>query len=219
MKAKPMKKHSLAVLGSLVATMALLLAHPPLSAQTLTRYEAQFGSKVSIDGTSTVHDWTVEGQIIGGYLELDPAFSLDPAKPAAPGKVNAKVTVTIPVRSLKSGKTSMDAVMQEAMKMPQFSKIEYVLTELVLRDPPKTGEPMRFNSNGELTVSGVKKTIGMPVGIESMGEGKLKVTGTVPLKMTAFGIKPPAPKLALGLITTGDDVKITFTWIIAVPKK
>ena len=32
------------------------------------------------------------------------------------------------------------------------------------------------------------------------------------VKMTSFGIQPPAPKIALGLISTGDDVKIAFEW-------
>jgi hypothetical protein len=33
--------------------------------------------------------------------------------------------------------------------------------------------------------------------------------------MTSFGIQPPAPKIALGLISTGDDVKLTFDWVTA----
>jgi hypothetical protein len=43
----------------------------------------------------------------------------------------------------------------------------------------------------------------------------LKFSGTTALKMTDFGIQPPAPSLALGLIKTGDDVKITFEWLTA----
>jgi hypothetical protein len=38
------------------------------------------------------------------------------------------------------------------------------------------------------------------------------------VKMTDFGIEPPAPKIALGAIKTSDDVKLTFEWITA-PKK
>lgn len=207
--------------GLLVAAMALLLADRSLLAQTSTRYEAQFGSKVTIAGTSTIHDWTADGQIIGGYLELDSAFPIDPAqKTAAPGKVNAKASVSIPVRSLKcSSGATMDAVMQNAMNMEKFPKIEYALKELALRDATEAGKPMRFNSEGELTVSGVKQSIHMPVTIESLAGGKLKITGTVPLKMTDFKIQPPAPKLAMGMIRTGDDVQITLTWLIAVPAK
>ena len=45
------------------------------------------------------------------------------------------------------------------------------------------------------------------------GKTKLKVIGTTALKMTDFGISPPAPDIGLGLIKTGDDVKLTFEWV------
>jgi len=214
-------KTNFTTIGFLAAATVLLLAGR-LPAQTFTRYQAEFaGSKVTIAGTSTIHDWTAEGQLIGGSLELDSAFPVDPAqKTAAPGKVNAKVSVTIPVRSLKcSSGPAMDTVMQNAMTMEKYPKIEYTLKELALRDPTEAGKPMRFNSEGELTVCGVKKVIRMPVTIEPAGAGKLKIVGTVPLKMTDFKIQPPAPKLALGMIKTGDDVQISLTWMIAVPAK
>ena len=99
--------------------VALLLAGS-LPAQTFTRYEAQppgSGTKVKIDGDSTVHKWAMEGSIIGGYLELDSATQLDPAQAGLkPGKIPARAVVSIPIRSIKSGKTKMDSVMQEAMK-------------------------------------------------------------------------------------------------------
>jgi hypothetical protein len=51
-----------------------------------------------------------------------------------------------------------------------------------------------------------------------LGNGKLKISGRTFLKMTSFKIDPPAPKLALGLIKTGDDVKIQFDWVVAARK-
>jgi polyisoprenoid-binding protein YceI len=180
------------------------------------RYDAQPGSKIKIDGTSTVHDWTVEGQIIGGFLELDPSFDFNSPKP---GKVNAKVQATVPARSLRNSKNykGMDERMHEALKVKEYPKIEYKLTELTLKEA-KAGEPLRFDSKGELTVSGVTQTLSMPVTMEKQ-DGKLKTSGDLSLKMTSFKIDPPAPKVALGLISTGDDVKIRFEWLTAMPQK
>jgi polyisoprenoid-binding protein YceI len=183
-----------------------------VSAQDLTRFAAQPGSKVKIDGTSTVHDWTVEGGIIGGVLELDSKFVGDPTK-AQPGKVPAKVEAVIPVRSLKSGKKSMDDIMMGAMKQAQHPQIKYRLTELTLKEPPKSAEgPFTFDSKGELTVSGVTNKVSFPVTMTRVEKNRMKTTGTTNVKMTSFGIQPPAPKIALGLISTGDDVKLTFEW-------
>jgi len=197
-----------------------LLAAGTLSAQELTRFDAQPGSKVKIDGTGNIHDWTVEGQIIGGHMELDPAFLADPQKVAAGTKVNAKVEATVPVRSIKSGKKTMDEVMHDAMHQTTFPKVEYRLKELTLKEAPKAATgPYVFDSVGDLTISGVTNSIKMPVTIARLDKDQLKTTGSSVVKMTAYGIKPPSPKLALGLITTGDDVTVTFEWLTAPAAK
>lgn len=198
--------------------MALIVAIP-LSAETWVRYQARPGSKLRLDGTSTVHDWTVEGQIIGGFMELESNFSLDSGKaPPSGGKVNAKVEVDIPVRSLKSGKKLMDDIMHGAMKQEEHPKIQYRLKELSLL-PVKQGEPLKFDSTGDLTVAGVTKNVKMQVTMEPLAQERVKVTGSTNLKMTDFGIKPPAPAVGLGLIRTADDVKITFEWLTARQKE
>ena len=51
-----------------------------------------------------------------------------------------------------------------------------------------------------------------------LGEKKYKVTGSTNLKMTSFKVEPPAPKIALGMIKTGDDVKLIFDWMLAQRK-
>ena len=194
-------------LVSLIAALALTAT--AAFAQTVT-YTATPGSKLKMDGTSTLHDWTMETSLIGGSLEWDAAFDAAPK----PGKINATVKSIILVRSLKSGKSSMDAVMQDAMKAEKNPKIEYKLTELTLKEAPKSAtDAMTFDSKGEITVSGVTKPLAMTVTITRVDAGKLKITGTTPLKMSAFGITPPAPAVGLGLIKTGDDVKISFEWV------
>ena len=176
-------------------------------------YAAQAGNKVKSDGTSTIHDGTVEGTLIGGYVEFDPAF--DPANPK-PGKVGCRTSVIIPVRQLKSGKTPMDNIMYDAMKQREFPRIEYRVSEMTLKEAPKSAtDPVQFDTVGDLVVSGVTNKITMPVSMHRWEAGKLKFSGSVTVKMTSFGIQPPAPKVAAGLITTGDDVKLTFDWVTA----
>jgi polyisoprenoid-binding protein YceI len=192
---------------------ALLLAFAVCAGAENVRYEARPGSKVKIDGTSTIHDYTVESSIIGGFIEFDSNFPLDPSKETGDLKVTPKVDVSIPVRSIKSGKSLMDDVMHDAMKVKDFSTIKYTLKEMKPKER-KAGDPLQFDTKGDLTVSGVTKEIDMVVTMEPTGN-KLKTTGTKALKMTDFGIKPPAPAVGLGLIKTSDDVKISFEWITA----
>ena len=186
-------------LGGILAT---------LSAEAV-RYEAEpGGSKMKIDGTSTLHDWTVECGVIGGFMELDATF---PAGSATPSAVTPRVEVSIPVRQLKSGKKSMDSVMHDAMKQEKFPKIEYKMIGL----KPKAGTAGQFDATGALTIAGVTKTNTRAVTIARADGNKLKVTGGTAFKMTEFGIKPPSPDVPglSALIKTGDDVKLSFEWI------
>ena len=215
-----MKHGHLVATGNLTMALTLLLI-PSLRSENWTRYDAQPGGKVRIEGTSTMHDWTVEGRIIGGYMELDSSFPLDSSiGKVSDLKVKPKVQVKIPVRSLKSKTSLMDSVMHNAMKQEQHSTIEYRLIEMKpSQQEHKLGTPLQFDATGVLTVAGVTRTNTMPVSINPIDKTRLTVTGNTAMKMTDFGITPPAPKLALGAIKTGDDVMIFFEWLTAQRKE
>jgi len=204
---------------TLAFVLAGLFLAGGLSAQDTVRYSSKPGSKIKIEGTSTIHDWTVETTLLGGFMELGPDFPIDPSKNPAPGKVNAKVETLIFVSSIKSGKKNMDDVMYETMKQKDFPKITYKLQGLTLKETPKPGQPMLFDSVGILNVAGLVTTNALQVTMEPQDNGeKILVKGNTTLKMTDFGMKPPAPTIGLGLIKTGDEVKVSFEWFTAKAK-
>ena len=132
-----------------------------------------------------------------------------------PAAAKPKVELFMPVRSFKSYTKKMDEVMQEHMNEPKFKRIEYKLTELKPKPAAGATGALQFEAVGNLTISGTTKPHTMPVTIEKK-DGKLKVTGKTALKMTNFGVKPPAPTIAgMSLIKTGDDITITFEWLTA----
>ena len=226
-----MKKHIL-ISGNI--TLLLLAAMTLQAADQKTTYAARSGSKMRIEGTSNIHDWQVESPFIGGLMEVGPGFPTEPGQAVTPGKVEAKVDAFITVRSLKSLKEdgrpysdAMDGIMwqnlkgteDEVTKKVPYPKIEYRLSELVLKEAPKAKDgPYVFDAKGELALAGVTNKISMPVNVTPMADKKLKITGTLTLKMTDFKIDPPAPKIAMGFIKTGDPVKLIFEWILA-PRK
>jgi hypothetical protein len=226
-----MKKHTF-IAGNIA--LLLVAAFSLQAADSKTTYAARSGSKMRIEGTSNVHDWQVEGTIIGGFMEVGPGFPAEPGQTATPGKMDAKAEAFISVRSLRSVEKdgrpysdAMDGIMYEKLKASEdpttkkvpYPKIEYRLTELVLKEAPKVKDGAYvFDTKGDLMVAGVTKNISMPVNVTPMADKKLKVTGSISIKMTDFKIEPPAPKIALGLIKTGDDVKLIFEWMLA-PRK
>jgi hypothetical protein len=185
----------------------------PAAAQTV-RYEAQqAGSKVRIEGTSTLHDWTVDSPAIGGFMEADSGFPESALKDSNAAKPN--VQVFIAVDTLKSFDEVMDEVMQDHLDMSKHPRIEYRLVELKPTSAAGAAGPLKFDAVGALTVSGTTQTNTMPVTIERIDKTKLKITGSTHLKMTDFGVEPPAPRiLGMPVIKTGDDIKVSFEWLL-----
>jgi hypothetical protein len=226
-----MKNRTL-IAGTIALSLLATVSLP--AADQMTTLAARSGGKMRIEGTSNIHDWQVESSIIGGLMEVGPNFPMEPGQTVTPGKVEAKAEVFVQVRSLKSiekdGKPysdAMDGIMYEKLRATEdpatkkipCPRIEYRLSELVLKEAPKTKDGAYvFDSKGELAIAGVTNKITMVVNVLPLGEKKLKVTGTTTLKMTDFKIEPPSPKIALGLIKTGDPVKLIFEWMLG-PKK
>lgn len=196
----------------LFQSAAAVLLAAAVHAETITYQAVPRGSMMKINGTSTIHEWEVESQVIGGRMELDSNFPLDPSKePPKDLKVSPTVKVLIPVRQLKSGKSPMDTVMHNAMNIETHPTIEYSLLEMTSKG--KTNNGLVFGTKGTITCNGVTRTNEFDVVMTKVDEKKIKVSGTTKCKMTDFKIDPPAPKIALGAIKTGDDVKLTFEWL------
>jgi len=207
--------------AGLAALMLTVGSLAPADAQT--KYSGQPNtSSVKIDGTSTEHDWEMEGKMIGGTVEFGPGLKLDASQTTIAGlqdgKVPVKVHALIPVQSVHSKAEHlpevMDHLMQNALKADDFGRIEYTLTEMTFKGPHAAGQPFEFDTTGELSIAGVTNKVSFPVTIAPVDSKKIKVKAVVPLKMTSYKIDPPAPKIAAGLFRTGDDIKITIDWTL-----
>ena len=109
----------------IVAGAAALLLAASAAAQTI-RFEAQPANcKLKMEGTSTIHNWTVESTNVNGFIEADANFPESALKDPAAAK--PAIHVSIPVSTLKSYADAMDAVMQDHLNMEQYPLIEYRL--------------------------------------------------------------------------------------------
>lgn len=201
-----------------IAGLTLALA-ANLNAAEVIRYEGQpTGSKIRMDGDSSIHRWYAESPLISGSLEFEKGFVLDAVKP---GPVPAKVQASIPVRTFMSSGTpqrSMNNVMYDALNAKQFPRIDFRLDTLECKEAAKDKAPAKFQAKGHLAVMGTTNPVTLAVTMEAPDKEKLlvKTVEKVKLKMTDFKVVPPKLNLGIIKITTDDNLEIGFEWMTAV---
>lgn len=206
------------------ATLAMLVCAATVgAADAPIQYKAvPNGNTVLIQGTSTLHPWEMKGLLIGGSMEIPAGVVFDTNQATIPGlkdgKLSSAVKVNIPVRTIRSEADHlpeyMERLMQEHLKATNFATISYHASELELQTPHKPGEPFTFDAAGELAIAGVTNKVDFPVTISPVDADKIKVHGQTKLKMTSYGVTPPAPDFGLGMMKCGDEVTIIFDWTL-----
>jgi polyisoprenoid-binding protein YceI len=183
-----------ALLGVLAATGATQTARVPVSAD----------SKLWIEGTSNLHGWSCTAEKFDAVIELDAAAVAELA--TATPKVLKRVEVKVPVKALKCGHGGMDDNLYKALKADETPEISYILATF----DAALGEADAFTlkTSGTLAIAGKENKLTMDIVATRLPDGTVKATGTVPIKMTDFGIKPPTAMF--GTLRTGDEVKINF---------
>lgn len=169
------------------------------------RYSTTNGSLIRIEGTSSLHEWKMEGTTVNGHV------STPPLEQWQNGTAATDVSVEIPVKSVRSEHPKMDKLMAEALKAEKNPMIRYAMTKVALA---KEGTPFMLDTTGKLTIAGVTRDVNMRVTGTRDANGAYVLTGQAPIRMSDYGIKPPTAML--GAIKTGNDVKVTFRWAVAV---
>lgn len=204
--------------GGLALLLLLFLCRVSLGAEYTVRYEPAPGeSRVQLLGTSNLHDWTIKGTVIEGYVDVNETCRLNPKVQELSGldrvMASVKTHVEIPIPSLKSGHAGMDKNTYKALKSEQYPRIIYNLEKISIRSQP---QPPRmtatFDTTGRLFVAGATRTIPMTVTAEPRDDRQFQVSGEITIRMTDFGIRPPTA--LFGTLKTGDQLTIQFTWVL-----
>jgi polyisoprenoid-binding protein YceI len=157
-------------------------------------------SKVTISGTSNLHDWVsnVNGITATGAIDI----------------VNGEVkgvnhfNVKIAVKSIESENGSiMDNKTYAALKYKRCPNIYFELTSATPLANKRLKVIRKFN------IAGVKQTIIIYVDYKVLSNGNIEFTGKKSLKMTDYKVDPPTTMF--GALTTGDLVTINFNITVA----
>jgi polyisoprenoid-binding protein YceI len=189
-----------------IRTVALLgLIAGAASAQDIAKVAVSPDSKITIEGTSNLHGWACRTQDMNAVVELDAAVAAQLS--VAPPKALKRVDVKVPVKSLKCGHGAMDNNLYKALNADKTPDISYIMAsfEAVAGEAK---DSFSLKTIGTLTINGKEQKVAMEVAATRLLDGTVRAKGTVPVKMTDFGITPPTA--IFGRLKTGDEVKVSF---------
>ncbi len=176
------------------------------------KYQILPASKLTIDGTSTFHKFTINATELDGYLVMNGTKSNGNFK--ADLENVGTLNVVVPVKKLNSGENSMNENMDKALKAEENPDITFALKNIaVSNEKTSAGDALKIYANGILTIAGVSKEINMTVESSKTQDGLLHFTGEQSLKMTDYGVKPPT--MFFGTVTVGDAVTVHFDLTLA----
>lgn len=180
-----------------VAILGMLLGLLPM-ALTAQTYKLDNGQgKVSVTGTSSLHDWEEVAEQSSGSMALERDGE---------SIVLENLNFTVVSESLKSGKSGMDKNTYKALLTDKYKEITYRMKS-IRSVSPQGGNGYKVVALGNLTIAGKTNSITLDLNLSLQGD-KLTLKGTKGLKMTDYGIDPP--KALMGTIKTGDDIVIHF---------
>ena len=167
-------------------------------AQRLYRLDAG-NSSMTVQGTSTVHDWEMKAGDMNGSFLLD--VDRENAEPIR------DVSFRMPAEALESDRRIMDSKTRDALKADRYSLIRFEFLETT----GVRGGQTHYSGivSGDLHIAGRQQRVSIPFRMKQEGNGRMVVSGSEEIRMPDFGIDPPTAMM--GTLKTGPEVTVTFT--------
>jgi YceI-like domain len=163
-------------------------------------------SRLWIDGTSSMKRWTCKAGEVNAIVEANGPNAISTLLTGDKGV--RTVRVTVPAAQIDCNNGTMNEHMRKALKLTEHPSIDFRLASY---DVARNADGVAGTMTGTLTLGGVEKTITMNATGKPEG-AMLHVTGSYPLKMTEYGLKPPT--LMFGRIKVGETVTVNFDLLL-----
>ena len=180
---------------SSLTTLAFAVLLGLVGWQAAPRFSFTSDSRVWVEGTSTVHDWSCDADQI--------TSALDAAVASGALSNISSLTVTVPVAGLECGNGTMNGKLRDALGS---SPIRFTLSNARV-GTPNNGRFL-VEANGQLTIKGVSRAQRIQAEGRVLDGGRFRFTGEVPVTMSQFGVDPP--RAMMGTLRTGDRVTVKF---------
>ncbi len=190
------------------------------------RFNQTEHGKVRIEGERPYHPWQIESHAVGGFLDLESDFAVEPGAPSTPRELKARAEIVTVVGTLKSLNRAgepysdkMDRIVHAQLKAPEHPRILFQLSELRLNEGRKSEDgPYLMEAAGELVAAGKTNKITIPVKVTPLGPKRLKLESTFWVKPQDYGIPyPPSFSRPLEALRS-EVVKVAAEWVVGAAK-
>lgn len=176
-------------------SMLFIMAAATVTAQNIYKLNEK-NSKLSVSGTSSLHDWEMEATGFNAETGLETEGS------AVSGIYY--ITFSTPVSGMKSDRNQMEKKARVLLREDEFPKIEFTL---------KKENPVILSGNvvdlsGSLSIAGKTNEIKVPADFNILSDKRFSVNGKVHLRMSDYGIE--SPKALLGIVKADNEVVVDY---------
>ncbi len=171
------------------SVLILFLTGLSVSGFSQETYTLSETSTMTIDGSSSLHDWTVVANTLEGTV-------------AENGKSVSAVDFSVAVADILSDRAAtMDNKMHDALQKEKHPKVTFAVKDA----NAVLGENQELK--GKLNIAGVENEVSVPATI-TQKDGALHITGEKKIALKDYNIEPPTAMF--GSIVVGDDVTVKF---------
>jgi polyisoprenoid-binding protein YceI len=157
-------------------------------------YTLSSESVLTVDGSSTLHDWTVTANTYNGSLNID-------------AQVIKEISFDVDVASIISERgATMDKKTHNALKKGEHPKVMFSAADVTF------SEGDNQSISGKLNVAGVEKDVVITASIKNSA-GNIQLTGNYKITLQDYNMEPPTAMF--GSIVVGDDVTVNFDLVFA----
>lgn len=185
----------------------------------LLEYVTKEGSRIWIEGTSTLNNFRCQARLVKGFAYLHSTINLEQKLKDNSNSKNDhdEVTLTILSHDLDCGMDAMNQDMYRAMKIGEFPIIKYSLIDAYITEYMDSTGWSVLATRGDLTIAGITKKVDIIIKVMRLKNGDFRLVGDKLLKMSDFDIEPPSH--LWGLIKAHNNFSVLFDLIVGLPDK
>jgi polyisoprenoid-binding protein YceI len=194
-----MPRRMLLMIGLVVMTFSLVRSGAAQTSYKIGSME----TAMTLSGTSTMHDWTM----VAHQFTCDASFDVSSQNELRGIKSFA---LTLPVKNLKAESAGLTKNAYAALKSDKYPNMMFRMSSAkVTSNGNHTGE---ITAVGTMTISGTSRPVTLRVLSTTNKDGSISCKGSIPLKMSDYGIKRPS--FMLGAMEAGDAMTLTYTLML-----